>query len=126
MEKHLRLFVVFILHILIVVVTVPLLLGQIPSYQPQPYLKAPGYSGPPLSTALPSSFSHGIQMGSSAATGTPVGSGSGFGVPMIPTQRFDYTRHMIGPQPYLNVDTFTGQMMANYGLYRGVTRGLRF
>ncbi len=68
----------------------PCLLGQSPGYQPgQPYLRPPGggYSGPPLSTALPSygPFSAGIHMQTPATTGTPVGSGGASMLPQRPT-----------------------------------------
>lgn len=112
----------------------PDLFGQPPGYQSpglqpgtQPYLRAPGYSGPPLSTALPTGgpFSAGIQMPQGAPTGASVGGGASF-FPQRPAYPNVVQNTANLPQSYLPVIGINGQWMSGYAMYRGVTRGLRF
>ena len=114
-----------------------LLLGQFQSpgdpMQPKPYLKSPGYSGPPLSTALPTSFSRGLQMPvSKAPTGTPIGAHAKYGGPgggylgrrsAFPTATVNHP--YVPPRNYLGMTNYN-QWIRNTALQRGMTRGLRF
>ena len=127
-------FVGCILILLLIVANQPRLLGQSPGYQPPgyqpgtPYLRAPGYSGPPLSTALPSSgpFSAGIQMPTTPATGVPLGtSGGGFYSQRSPFPNVVQNTATL-PDNYLPVPMITGRSMAMYAVGRGITRGMRF
>jgi hypothetical protein len=121
-----------LLLLFLIVAHQPRLQGQVPRYQPgvgqRPYLRAPGYSGPPLSTALPTAgpYSAGIHMRAPAATGTTPGMGGVSYYPQSPAYRnvVQETANLGGS--YLPVWTFNGQSMASYAQYRGMTRGLRF
>lgn len=93
------------------------------------YLKAPRYSGPPLSTALPTSgaFSGGLGSRGLASSGQrrpPVPRGaSRIPTPITPRRNIP---QFSAPQPYLPLPSITGRSISRYAITRGITTGLNF
>ena len=80
-----------------------------------------GTNAQELSTALPREFSRGIQLGSNAPTGIHRPPMGGFSCRIYTTRE-----NFQNPPRYLSPWVFNGQSMANYAVFRGVSRGLRF
>ena len=93
---------------------------------PKPFLKAPTYKGPPLSTALPRSgaFSGGLKTGTTSGTQfRPNYRSSNPYHPIAPVRPYPQLR---GPQPYLPTPSITGRSISQYAISRGITSGLNF